>query len=353
VGVVLALAALFAATDGGAEPAEAQPSEYIALVELYRSGAREAAVRALGNWAPGRIESGVDGLLRECREAESAEVVPCVRTAQGAFLLHANAALRANKLGLPFGESEEHIDWALRVLRWFRTRKQQPPEARGLRPRDFYMVLVSAELLAGRPDEASALAEESLRSYEPDVRMQLLAGCAADLRALLLRRSGGGRWSDKDLRRAEDRFRRVLEIHPENEAGTLRLGWVLVRRGRPDDALPLLQAVVRGRGDEDRRFLAFLFLGAAHEGLNETDAAIAAFRRATELAPEGQAAHVALARALERVAGQAAARAVLQPFFEERGRSWVRADPWNEYPFGPPELRLRPFEDLLERLSPR
>jgi tetratricopeptide (TPR) repeat protein len=276
-----------------------------------------------------------------------------VRTAQGAFLLHTAAAQRANQLGLPFGESEEHIDWALRLLRWFRTRKQQPPEARGLRPRDFYMVLVSAELLAGHPDEASHLAEESLRSYEPDVRMQLLAGCAADMRALLLRRPGRGRRSDEDLRRAEERFRRVLDIHPENEAAQLRLGWVLVRRGRSADALPLLQAVVHGRGDEDRRFLALLFLGAAHEGLNEPDEAIAAFRRATELEPDGQAAHVALARALERVAGQAAARAVLQPFFQERGRSWVRADPWNEYPFGPPELRLRPFEDLLQRLCPR
>ena len=351
--MALALAVFFAAADAGADRAESGPSEYRTLVERYRAGAREAAVRALGSWAPGRIEWGVDALLRECREAESAEIVPCVRTAQGAFLLHTNAALRANQLGLSFGESEEHIDWALRLLRWFRTRKQQPPEARGLRPRDFYMVLVSAELLAGHPDEASHLAEESLRSYEPDVRMQLLAGCAADMRALLLQSSSGGRWSDKDLRRAEDRFRRVLKIHPENEAAQLRLGWVLVRRGRPDDARPLLETVARGRGDEDRRFLALLFLGAAHEGLNETDAAIAAFRKATELEPEGQAAHVALARALERVAGQAAARAVLQPFFQERGRSWVRADPWNDFPFGPPELRLRPFEDLLQRLCPR
>jgi len=179
---------------------------------------------------------------------------------------------------------------------------------------------------------------------------------------LLRRRASGGRYSwtelisarsDKDLRRAEDRFRRVLDIHPENEAAQLRLGWVLVRRGRSADARPLLQAVARGRGDEDRRFLALLFLGAAHEGLNETDAAIVAFRKATELEPEGQAAHIALARALERVAGEEAARAVLKPFFEERGRSWVRADPWNEYPFGPPELRLRPFEDLLQRLCPR
>lgn len=328
-------------------------SEYVALVERYRSGGRELAVRELGAWAPARIEGGVAELLRRCRGADEAQVEGWVRTAQGAFLLHANAALRAYQLDLPFGEGEQHVDRALRLLRWFRTRREQPPEARALRPRDFYMVLVSAELQAGRPEEAAFLAEESLRSYERDLRMQLLAGCAADMRALLVRRAGRGQWSDEDLRRAENRFRRALDIHPESEAARLRLGWVLVRRGQPDAARPLLEEVARSQADEDRRFLALLFLGAAHERLNETDAAIVSFRKATVLEPQGQAAHVALARALERVAGVKAAQAVLQPFFEERGRSWVRGDPWNEYPFGPPELRLGPFEDLLERLGPR
>jgi tetratricopeptide (TPR) repeat protein len=250
-------------------------------------------------------------------------------------------------------EQEWHMDAALRLLRWFRTRKEQPREARGLRPRDFYLALASAELLAGRPNEARRLTEESLRSYDRDSRMHLLAGCAAEMNALMVRQARGGRWSDKALRRAETRFRKALEFDPANEEAHLRLGWVLVRRGRPAEALGHLEPLASERGDEDRRFLALLFLGAAHEGRKDTDAAIAAFRKATVVVPEGQAAHVALARALERVAGEGAARAVLRPFFEERRRSWVRADPWNLYPYGPAELRLRPFEELLERLSPR
>jgi tetratricopeptide (TPR) repeat protein len=258
-----------------------------------------------------------------------------------------------HEAGFLRGDHGEHIDAALRLLRWFGTRKEQPEEARRLRPRDYYLALASIELFVGRPGEADLLAEESLWSYDRDVTMQLLAGCAADMRALLVRRSRDRRRSDQDLQRAEERFRRVLDLDRENEAGRLRLGWVLVRRGRFDEARPLLEAVARGPGDDDRRFLSLLFLGAAHEGLKNPRAAVEAYRQATEWAPHVQAGHVALARALERVGGEEAARAVVRPFLARRERSWVRGDPWDEFHFGPPELRMRPFESLLQRLCPR
>jgi tetratricopeptide (TPR) repeat protein len=350
---LLIVVSLAAAEPVGADAPKEHFPTYNALVERYRSGARESAVRELGTWGPVWIRWGVDELLHRCERANWADVRPWVRTAQGAFLLHVDTAMQGHEVGFLRYGNEEHLDAALQLLRWFRTRREQPEEARGLRPRDFYLTLASAALLAGRPDEAARLAEESLRSYDRDIKMQLLAGCAADMSPLLVRQSRGGRWSDRDLRRAEERFRRVLGVDPENGEARLRLGWVLVRRGRPDAARPLLEAVVRGPGDEDQRFLGLLFLGAAHEGLKEAEAAVEAYRKATELAPDGQAAHVALARALERVAGEEAARAVVQRFFAERGRSWVRADPWNDYPFGPPELRMRPLEFLIQRLCPR
>ena len=106
-------------------------------------------------------------------------------------------------------------------------------------------------------------------------------------------------------------------------------------------------------GDDSRRALAWLFLGRTHEKRKDVPAAVEAYRRAVEIAPHLQAAHIGLAHALEEGAGDEAARAVLVPFFLERSRSWVRDDPWNEYPFGPPEMRMRPFERLLERLCAR
>jgi hypothetical protein len=353
LGAVLVVYSLVATPLAEADTLDERFSKYLGLVERYRSGDREAAVGELGSWGPVWIRWGVDELLRRCERADWAEVRTWVQTAQGAFLLHVATAMYGHEGGFLRGDHDDHIDAAFRLLRWFGRQKEQPEEARRLRPRDYYLALASVELLVGRPDEADRLAEESLQSYDRDVMMQILAGCAADMRALLVRRSRGGRRSDEDLEKAEERFRRVLGLDPENEAGRLRLGWVLVRRGRFEEARPLLEAVARGPADDDRRFLSLLFLGAAYEGLENTRAAVETYRQATKRAPHVQAGHVALARALERVAGEEAARAVVRPLVAERGRSWVRGDPWDEFHFGPPELRMRPFESLVQRLCPR
>jgi hypothetical protein len=348
--VVLVLVSLGATPFVEADTLDERFSRYLALVERHRSGAREAAVRELGTWGPTWIRWGADELLRRGESSDEADVRSWVRIAQGAFLLHVATSMYDHEAGLLRGHYGEHIDVALRLLRWFGDQKEQPEEAKRLRPRDFYLALASVELLAGRPDEAFLLAEESLRSYDRDVAMRLLAACAADLRAFLISR--GGRRSERDLERAEDRYRRVLALDPENEAGRLRLGWVLVRRGRYGQARALLEAVARGAADDERRFLSLLFLGAAYEGLGNPGAAVEAYREATERAPQVQAAHVALARALESAVGEEAARAAVRAFLVQRGRSWVRGDPWDEFHFGPPELRMRPFESLLQRLGP-
>jgi hypothetical protein len=350
--VVLVFVALAATPPVEADTLDERFAEYRALVDRYRSGAREAAVRELGTWGPVWITWGADELLRRGERAQETGVMPWVRTAQGAFLLHVATSMQGRQVGFLREDHAEHIAAALRLLRWFGGQDEQPKEARRLRPRDFYLALASVELLAGRPHEASILAEESLRSYDRDVSMQLLAGCAADGGAFLIRRAPGGR-RDQHLRKAEDRFRRVLDLDPENEAGRLRLGWVLVRQGRFAEARRLLEVVARRPRDEDRRFLSLLFLGAAYEGLEDPQAAVETYRTARKNAPHVQAGHVAFAWALERVAGEEAAQAVVRSLLAERGRSWVRKDPWDDFHFGPPELRMRPFESLLQRLCPR
>lgn len=350
LGAVLVLLSLVATPLVQADTLDERFSRYVGLVERFRSGDRESAVRAFGTWGRVWTRWGVDELLRRGERADWAETRTWVRTAQGAFLLHVATAIYGHETGFLRADHDDHVDAALRLLRWFGDRKEQPEEARRLRPRDFYLALASVELFVGRPDEAERLAEESLRSYDRDVMMHLLAACVADMR---VRHSPGGRQSDPDLQEAEERYRRVLDLDPENEAGRLRLGWVLVRRGRFGKARPLLEAVAHGPADEDRRFLSLLFLGAAYEGLRNAEAAVEAYRQATKRAPDVQAGHVALARALDRLAGEEAARAIVQRFVARRGRSWVRGDPWDEFHFGPPELRVRPFESLLQRLCPR
>jgi tetratricopeptide (TPR) repeat protein len=326
---------------------------YRSLIGDYCHGDREQALRVVGSWGPIWIESTTGRLLHALEDTAGTNV----QAGQGAFLLHTHAALVGHELGLRGPDHEEHVEAALEFLRWFRDRYDDDPgswplEARGLSPRDFYLALASAELLVARFDIARELAEESLWGQKDDPEMRLLLGCAEEMEALIDRQAEG-RWSDERLRRAEHRFRQALDGDPGLHEARLRLAWVLARRGQPERALPLLEAVARTPGDESRGSLAWLFLGKVREELQEPAAAIEAYRRAIDLAPHGQAAHVALAHAVEERYGEAAARAIVQPYFLERTRSWSRHDPWNDYPFGPPEMRLRPFEALRQRLCGR
>jgi tetratricopeptide (TPR) repeat protein len=299
----------------------------------------------------------VGRLVDWCRDAPGGGTIRHVRAAQGAFLLHAHTALAGPELGLRPLDYDAHAEAAHRLVRLIRDSYDDAPsswpgEARGLRPRDFYLALASSELLQGRPEVARDLAEESLWSEGDDGEMRLLAGCAVET-AALVRRQSEGHWSEAALRDAQRRFDQALRQDPSLLEARLRLGWVLVRRGWEEKAQDHLQTVAETPGEDSRRALAWLFLGRVYEKRGDAGAAVRAYRRALALVPHLQAAHIGLAHALEAGAGDEAARDVIGPFFLDRSRSWVRQDPWNDYPFGPPELRLRPFEELVERLCRR
>jgi tetratricopeptide (TPR) repeat protein len=228
-----------------------------------------------------------------------------------------------------------------------------PPEARGLSPRHFYLALASGELWLARHETAEELARESLAFEGRDGAMRLVAGCAWESEAGAVRaeQRGGGEWDDGLLRRAEEQFRAALEEAPALLEARLRLGWVLVRRDRPEEARGHLEAVAEKPGHPGQRALAWLFLSAVHEASGDAEARVEACRQALRLAPDMQAAHVCVAHALEALAGDEGSRAVLRSLFRERGRSWTLRDPWSEYPYGPPRLRQRPFEALVKRLA--
>jgi tetratricopeptide (TPR) repeat protein len=319
---------------------------YLALVEQYRAGHPEGPVRAAGSWGPSWTRATTKRLIQWCRDTSEGGATARLRVAQGAFLLHTHAALAERELDLRPVDHEAHVAAAYEILRWLRGRWEHdpgawPPEMAGIRPRDFYLALAAVELVSARHHEARDLATESLENEHPDGEMRLLEGCTWETEALI-RRQLQGEWHDGTLRKAESLYREALEDDTTLEAARLRLGWVLVRRGRPHQAQRLLRSVAEGPGSPGRRALAWLFLGAV-------PAAVGAYREAIRIAPHLQAAQMGLAHALELDSGDDAARAVVRSFFQARSRSWVSEDPWNEYPYGPPELRLRPFEVLVER----
>jgi tetratricopeptide (TPR) repeat protein len=97
------------------------------------------------------------------------------------------------------------------------------------------------------------------------------------------------------LTRAEALFRRVLSAAPDAIEARLRLGHVLLRLGRYDDAAAeLRKAVPLLDADAQLQYEGALFLGAAEERLGRYDASRLAFERAASLYPAAQSPWLAL-----------------------------------------------------------
>ncbi len=96
---------------------------------------------------------------------------------------------------------------------------------------------------------------------------------------------------------AEALARRVVEARPEQPDALHILGVASARAGRPDAAVALLErAVAAGGGAGNPAY--HLNLGAALQAVGRAEDAVAAFRRARELAPDFAQAHFSLGAAL-------------------------------------------------------
>jgi tetratricopeptide (TPR) repeat protein len=81
---------------------------------------------------------------------------------------------------------------------------------------------------------------------------------------------------------AVDEFRRELELAPDDPLSNLHLGMALVETRRHAEAQPALERAARAEPPEAR---AFYYLGRCKLALGEPSEAVAALRRALELAP--------------------------------------------------------------------
>jgi len=337
-----------------ARPSPATGGPYAALVDRYRCGEHQAAIDDLRAWSPERLRTAAGPLPQE------AWVV--------AALLHTELALEET----PDAPRRLHLDLARALIE----RLPDAAERRGAQQR--WLLLVGryhanrhewrqAETLLGEAvkqvargsaEEAAArLALGALhetwaaptwpgrRAVPPrhdGPRLDALAelvgtqpwnrqgvpggqGASGGLR-LAVPTGGGERLA---LRRAELNYRSALSADPSLAEAHLRLGRVLARLDRPEDASVELQWALEHATDPGLLYLARLFLGDVHESSGAQTLAVEDYRAALEWQPDGHTAHVALAAALRAGGDREGALAVMRQLFARRALH--TSDPWWAY----------------------
>ena len=136
---------------------------------------------------------------------------------------------------------------------------------------------------------------------------------------------------EAELRDAESMFRRALAQAPEHFEARLRLGRVLLMRGRARDAAEELRRANAAAPDELMKYYAAMFLGGAEEALGNFDAADDLYSRASTLYPNAQSPHVARSSLARRRGDLAGALAGIERVFELAAHYPDGDDPWWDY----------------------
>lgn len=131
------------------------------------------------------------------------------------------------------------------------------------------------------------------------------------------------------FRRAEALLRRSLAANPSFVEASLRLGHVLARQEKHDEALTHLQKAQQSE-DPATAYYAHLFAGDAHQALGRLDDARRHYEHAIALFPESQAARLALGSVLRSTGDRAAALAAIDTMLGTPSRG-PDDDPWWEY----------------------
>lgn len=175
----------------------------------------------------------------------------------------------------------------------------------------------------GRTDEAIALYRDVLQRFadNPDAaklahiwlssaysaqgdaeraEAELLALLEADPDDAWVNNDLGYLWAerDKNLERAEEMTRKAVDQEPENGSYLDSLGWVLFKRGKLDEAVPILERAERTK-PTDATILDHL--GDAYYRLGRTREAREKWRRAEELLADGEPPDKLLAKVREKL----------------------------------------------------
>ena len=146
-------------------------------------------------------------------------------------------------------------------------------------------------------------------------------------------------------RRAEEDFRRAIEIDPTFAPARVRRARVLGMLGRYEEAVRELREAVTRTTDPALLYYAAMFDGAAREGLGDAAAARASYERAAAAFPNAQSPYLALSHLARDRGDRVAALAAMQQVFSGRARTETDEPMWAYYYW-----YIRNGEDLFVQL---
>jgi Flp pilus assembly protein TadD len=120
-----------------------------------------------------------------------------------------------------------------------------------------------------------------------------------------------------ELEDAEEAFRKVLAVRPDDNEARIRDGRVLQLLGRQADAVAALRRAAGAPKAFPLDYVAALFLGRALEASGDTSRAREAYRQAAALAPSAPAPVLALSALAERAGDHEAAVTLLRQAMEK------------------------------------
>jgi tetratricopeptide (TPR) repeat protein len=316
--------------------------EYSTLVDRYRSGDHAGAISALGSWQDVRLECDWKALQDAAKKA--AKCVRCPEkvafesfSVRAALLLHADREVREN-LRAPVSEQAPpscrvgaHARAVERLADVLQAVDRGAPDFL----REFYLGLARHAHWSHCLGIAQYWAHAGLARVPRDGPLLLTLGIAAENDAFHLRaptsRSQGMSGKQRDLwEDAQRTFEEALLADPELHEARLRLGRVLMRLGKIENARACFEAVAAKDAEDAVTFLARMFLGRVEQDAGRLAEAEKEYVAALELKPASQPATVAVSHVRQLQGDTEGARAVLQRFLAYAHRR-TEIDPFINY----------------------
>lgn len=193
---------------------------------------------------------------------------------------------------------------------------------------------------------SAAHTARGLACFSDDAELQFLAGCLHEMVAAPRTQATLARGSlpvggtvrvgspQSELGDAASSLKRALEVNPGHAEARLHYGRVLTLTGRNANAVTELRRAVTELRDPVQQYYGQLFLGAALETTNQTEAARTAYQAAAALFPRAQAPLLGLSQLAASAGDREVAIAAMAPLLALPASEDDRPDPypwWNYF----------------------